>query len=125
MPGGRAVGQPVFDHQADRQGNDTLSVVAAGRGEVGAIGAEMAAASDAVVPGVGDAQHTRSVAEQGAEVMQRALPACVAVTGTATARAATAAPVPRAPPDEGRGEVFNARDSLGTVRDVFSGSHDR
>ena len=122
VPGDGAVGQALCDHQPHGQGDDALGVMAAGRGEVGEVGADVATAAAAVVPGVGDAQPPGPVAQKAAKVVQGTLAAGVAVTRTAAAWTRPAAIVTRALAEEGRGEILDPCDSLGALRDVLSGS---
>ena len=122
VPGDGAVGQALCDHQPHGQGDDALGVRPAGRGEVGEVGADVATAAAAVVPGVGDAQPPGPVAQKAAKVVQGTLAAGVAVTRTAAAWTRPAAIVTRALAEEGRGEILDPCDSLGALRDVLSGS---
>src|SRR5690349_20035029 len=123
VPGGGAVGQAVFHHQPDGQGDDAAGVVAAGRGQVGHVGVKVAVAGGAVVLGVDDPQAARPVAEEAAEVVQGAAAAAVSEAGAAAARARPAAGVAGTSREKGLGEVFDTGDPLGAVGDILSGSH--
>jgi hypothetical protein len=123
VPRGRAVGQAVFHHQPDGQGDEAAGVVAAGRGQVSHVGVEVAVAGGAGVPGVDDLQAARPVAEEAAEVVQGAAAAAVSEAGAAAARARPAAGVAGAAGEEGWREVFSTGDPRGAVRDILSGSH--
>ena len=100
MPTGDLIGQAVFHHQADGHGDDPGGVMAAWWGEVGHSGVEVAVASGAVVLGVSNVEAAWAVAEKAAEVVQRAVSAAMAVTGTVAARARPAAVVTGAPHDQ-------------------------
>jgi hypothetical protein len=123
VPGGRPVGQAVFDDQADGQGDDAVGVVAARWGEVRQIGAEVRPAAGAVVPGIHHAQVTRPVAEEATHIMQDTPADVVAVAPTAAAWAGAAALVARAGHDHGPGQVFDTRDPLSAIRDIRARCH--
>jgi hypothetical protein len=59
------------------------------------------------------------------QVVQRALPPAVTKAGTATPWARAASVVPGPLGLERRGQVFDTRDALGAIGDIFSGSHGR
>ncbi len=59
MPGGGAIGQAVFDHQSDGQGDDAASVVTARRGQVGHVGTEEDFAGGAIMLGVNYVENAR------------------------------------------------------------------
>ena len=120
MPGGGAVGQAILDHQTHGHGEDTLGIVAAGGGQPGEIGTEMELARRAVVPGVGQAKDTRSVAHQAAEVVQGASTKDVTITGASATRARSPAVDVRPLGDQGRWEIFDTGDALGTIGDILS-----
>ena len=94
VPGGRPVRQAVLCHQAHRQADDPVGVVAAGRGQVREVGAEEEAARPAAVLGVSHAQLARPVAAQAADLMQGAVPQAVAWARPAAAWAGAPVVVP-------------------------------
>jgi hypothetical protein len=97
--------------------------MAAGRGQVGEVGAEVGIAGGAIVPGVDDLEESGSVAEQAAEVVQGAVAAAVPITRASATGTRSMAVVPRALADKGLGKVFDTCDPLGAIGEVLSGSH--
>jgi protein involved in polysaccharide export with SLBB domain len=99
VPGGCPVRQAVFDDEADGQGDDPVRVVAARRGEVRQVSAEVQPAAGAAVPGVGHVQVAGPVVEQAADVMQDAVAEVIAVAAAAAAWTGAPAVVARAADD--------------------------
>ena len=121
-PAGGLIRQAVLDDQADRRGDDPFGVVAAGRGQVGAVGVEVPAALRAEVLGVGQDQVAGPPGDEIAEVVEGALEDPVAVGAVAATRAGPPPEVAAAFAELGLGQVLDAGDALGGVGQIFSGS---
>jgi hypothetical protein len=91
VPGREAVGQAVFDHEPDGQGDDAPGVVAARGRQIGEVGTEVQGAGFTAVFGVGDVENPRAVPPQAADLVEDAPAAAVPV---ATAAALRASPTP-------------------------------
>jgi hypothetical protein len=72
VPAGGAVGQAVFDHQADGAVDDPPGVVAPRWGQVGEVGAEVKVAGLAAMLGVKDVEVQWPVAARAAAVVEEA-----------------------------------------------------
>jgi hypothetical protein len=72
MPTGDLIGQAVFDHQPDCQGNDAMGVVGFGQSIVGHVRVKELAALGATVPRVNELDVARPGGNQVADVMQDA-----------------------------------------------------
>jgi len=125
MPGGRPVGYPVVRHQAYGQRDDPVGVVAPRRGQVGQVGHEAAPAAVTAVLGVDDTQVEWPATAQVAEVVQGAPAQVVAIGGSSTAGAATAAEVARAALHAWRWEILHTGDALGGVGEILTRWHTR
>ena len=125
VPGGGSIGQAVFDHQSDGQGDDAASVMAARWGQVGQVGTEENIAGGAVMLGVNHVENARPVPKEAAEVVQRAMATSVSVTRTMTSWATSAAVGSRPSLVEGRRKVFNTSNPCGAVWDVRARCHER
>jgi hypothetical protein len=123
VPGGEAVGQAVLDHEAHRQGDDALGVVAARGREVGEVGAEVKATGFAAVLGVDDVEVPWAVPPQTADLMENAAAATVPVAAVAALWAGTVAVTTRAAFDQRPGQVLNTGNPFRQVREVFSWRH--
>jgi hypothetical protein len=121
-PAGGLIRQAVLDDEADRRGDDAFGVVAAGGGQVGAVGVEVLAALRAEVLGVGQDQVAGPPGDEVAEVVERALGDTVAVGAVATAGTGPSSEVAAALADLGFWQVLDAGDALGGIGQVFSGS---
>jgi hypothetical protein len=93
MPGGGPVRYPILGHQAHGQGDHPMGVVASRGGQVGQVGGEASAAAVTAMLGVDDMQVERPTRAQVAEVVQGAPAQVVAIGGSPTAGATTAAEV--------------------------------
>src|SRR5829696_9091435 len=91
VPGRGPVRQAILGHEADGQGDDALGVMAAGRRQVGEVGAEVDAAGGAAVLGVDDVEVAWAAPARAAEVVEGSLPQGVAVATATAPRTATAA----------------------------------
>ena len=98
-PAGGLVGQAILDDEADRRGDDTPGIVAAGSGQVGAVGVEVPAALRAEVPGVEHNEVAGPTGEGVAEVVEGATAPAIAVGTVLTSRAGPAAVVPASEAD--------------------------
>jgi hypothetical protein len=123
MPGGRPVGNPVFRHQAYGQRDDPVGVVAPRRGQVGQVGREAAPAAVTAVLGVDDTQVEWPATVQVAEVMHSAPAQVVAIRGSSTAGAATAAEVARAVLHSWTWEILHTGDALRGVGEILTRWH--
>src|SRR6516225_4185238 len=121
-PLGGAVGQTVLHHEADGGGDDPAGVVAAGVGQVGHVGVEIAAALRAVVLGVEHHEVAGPAGEGVAEVVEGAAGGPVTVGAVATPGAGSAAVVAAPEADVRPGQVVDAGDALGGIGAVFAGS---
>jgi hypothetical protein len=121
-PTGGLIRESVLDDEADRRGDDASGVVAAGSGQVGAVGVEVFAALRAKVLGVGQDQVTGPPGDGIAEVVEGPLEDPVTVGTVATTRAGPPPEVAAALAESGLGKVLDAGNALGGVGQVFSGS---
>src|SRR5213083_1449646 len=94
-------------------------VMAVRWGAVSQVGIEGGVAGGAVMLGVSDVEAARPVAEEAAEVVQRAAAAAVAIPGVAAAWARPAAVVMGAPGAERRREIVATGDALGAVGNIL------
>jgi len=69
VPAGRAVGQAIFDHQTNRQLDDSMGVMTAARRHIAQIDVEVLAAPRAVVRRVGHQQINGATATQITQVV--------------------------------------------------------
>jgi hypothetical protein len=121
-PAGGLIRESVLDDEADRRGDDASGVVAAGGGQVGAVGVEVLAALRAEVLGVGQDQVAGPPGDEVAKVVEGALEDAIAV-GAVTATGTGPPPEVTAALAESRlGQVIDAGDTLGGIGQVVSGS---
>jgi hypothetical protein len=121
-PAGGLVGQAILDDEADRRGDDSFGGMAAGCGQVGAVGVEVFAALRAEVLGVGQDEVAGASGDEVAEIVEGAMEDPVAVGTMATAGTGPSSEVAAAFADLGFWQVLNAGDALGGVGQVFSGT---
>jgi hypothetical protein len=114
-PAGGLIREAVLDDEADRRGDDAFGVVAAGSGQVGAVGVEVPAALRAEVLGVGQDQVAGPPGDEIPEVVEGALEDPVAVGAVAAAGARTPPIVAAASAEFGLGQVLDAGKALGRV----------
>jgi hypothetical protein len=119
VPTGNLVGQAIFGDETDGPLLDTTGVPAVRQSQVGDVPGEAAATAEAAMAGEGDNQVNGTVGPSITEVREGAAADAVAAGPLATARAGSRRPVATAPFDARFGEVFNAGDALGNIRDVF------
>jgi hypothetical protein len=121
-PTGGLIRQAVLDDQADRRGDDPSGVVTARRGQVGGVRVEVLAAHCAIVLRVAQDEVARTTGDEIAQVVESASKDFVSV-GTVAASGTEPSPVVAATlADLELREILDARDALGGVRQVFSGS---
>jgi hypothetical protein len=121
-PAGGLIGQAVLDDEADGRGDDPCGVMAAGVGQVAAVGVEVLAAGGAVVLGVGQDDVARPPGGEVAEVVEGAPEDAVAVGAVAATRAGPPPEIAAALAGLGLGQILDAGDPFGGVGQVFSGS---
>jgi hypothetical protein len=121
-PAGGLIREAVLDDQADRRGDNPFGVVAAGGGQVGAVGVEVPAALGTVVLGVGQGEVAGAPGDEIAEVMEGAPEDPVTVGAMATAGAGPPPVVAATLADLGLGQILDAGDALGGVGQIFSGA---
>jgi hypothetical protein len=114
--------ESILDDEADRRGDDASGVVAAGSGQVGAVGVEVPAALRAEVLGVGQDEVAGPPGDEVAEVVEGPLEDPVTVGAVATSWARPPPIVAAAFTELGPGQVLDAGNALGGVGQVFSGS---
>ena len=121
-PAGGLVGQAILDDEADRRGDDTPGIVAAGSGQVGAVGVEVPTALGTEVLGVGQDEVAGASGDEIAEVMERALEDPVAVGAVAAAWAGSASEVAAAFANPRFWQILDASDAFSRIRQIFSGT---
>ncbi|MBV8399510.1 MAG: hypothetical protein JOZ17_12330 [Acetobacteraceae bacterium] len=119
VPTGVAVGQAIFRDKTDGTLLDTASVQAGGPSQVRDITGEAATAAEAAMAGESDHQVNRAVSPSITEVMEGAGGHGIAACAVTTARAGSRRPVATAPLNAGFGQIFDTRDALGGIRDIF------
>src|SRR5882724_10387598 len=118
VPTGGAVRQDIFGDQPGGALLDAAGVLAVGQSQVGKIDGEATATAQAAMAGESDEQIDGPFGAGIAEVMQDAAGHGVSPGAAATARAGAGGPVAVAPLDARFGQVFDAGDAFGDVRDV-------
>lgn len=93
--------------------------MAIGQSQVGKVAGEAAATAEAAMTGKGNDQIGGAVGPRVAEVVKDAGAHGIAAGAAATARAGSRRPVAAAPLDAWLGEILDARDALGDIRDIF------
>jgi hypothetical protein len=121
-PAGGLVGQAVLDDETDGQSHDPFGVMTAGGGQVATVGVEVLTAGGAVVLGVGQDDVTWPRGGEVAEVVECAWEDAVAIGTVAAARARPPPIVAAALAGLGLGQILDAGDPLGGIRQVFSGA---
>src|SRR3954466_13845232 len=121
-PTGRAIGEAVFDDQADGGVDDTPRIVTARVGQVGHVGVEVLATAGAVVLRVENDRVAWPSGEGIAQVMKGPSPLAIAIGTVAAARAGPAAVIAALAADLGLGQILDVTDPLGGIGAVFAGS---
>jgi len=119
VPTGVAIGQAIFRDQTDRTPLDTACVQAGGQSQVRNITGEAATAAEAAMAGKVDNQVNRAVGPSITEVMEGAGAHGIAASTVTTAWAGSRPPVATAPLKARFGQIFDTRDALGDIRDIF------
>jgi len=119
VPTGDLVGQAVFGDETDGPLLDPAGIVAVGQSQVGNVTGEAAATAEAAMAGESDNQVNGVVGPSITEVMEGTSADGIAAGTVATARAGSSRPVATAPLDARLGQVFDTRDALGDIRDIF------
>jgi hypothetical protein len=104
---------------------DATGVLAVGQSQVGKIGGEATATAEAAMAGEGDQQIDGAFGPSIAEVVEGARAHGIAAGAVTTARAGSRWPVAAAPLDAWLGQVFDASDALGDIRDILPGTSHR
>jgi hypothetical protein len=114
-PAGGLIRQAVLDDEADGRGDDALGVVAAGSGQVGAVGVEVLAALRAEVLGVGQDEVAGPPGDKVAEVVEGALEDAIAVGAVTATGTGPSSEVAAAPAGLGFWQILDAGDALGGI----------
>jgi hypothetical protein len=119
VPTGGLVRQAIFGDKMNGPLLDTASVPAVRQSQVGDITGEAAATAEAAMAGESDNQVNGTVGPSIPEVMEGTGTHGVAACAVTTAQATSRRPVATAPLDARLGQVFDTRDALGNIRDIF------
>jgi hypothetical protein len=119
VPTGSLVGQAIFGDEPDGPLLDTTSVPAVRQSQVRNITGEAATAAEAAMARESDNQVNRAISPSITEVVEGTASRGVASGAMATARAGARRAVATAPLNARLGQVFNTRDALGDIRDIF------
>src|SRR3954465_15666249 len=119
VPTGGLVGQAIFGDQTDGPLLNATRVLAVGQGQVGNITGEATATAEAAMAGERDHQVNGAFGPRITEVMEGTAAHGVAAGTVATARAGPRRPVATSPLDAWLGQVFDTRDPLGDIGDIF------
>jgi hypothetical protein len=125
VPTGGTVGQAILDDRPHSRVDDSVGVVAAGRGQIGHVGVEVLAAAGAVVLRVAEAEVTRPPGDEVPQIMEGPLGLAVAIGAVAAVRARSPLVIAAAVEDLGLGQVLNAGDAFGGVGAIDAGSWHR
>jgi hypothetical protein len=120
MPGGRAVGQAIFDDQAHRKMHDATRIVTVGVSQVSQVRIEILAAAWTTMLGILNQQVDGMVAAEIAQVVQAALTHAVAICRVPAERARLATKITRTPHDFWRWQILNTSDSFSHIRQVVT-----
>jgi hypothetical protein len=116
---GSLVGQAVFSDKTDGPLLDTTGVLTVRQSQVGNITGEATATAEAAMAGESDNQINGAVGPSITEVMEGTGTHSIAPGAVTTARTRPRQPVATTPFDARLGQVFDARDALGDIRDIF------
>jgi hypothetical protein len=120
VPTGNLVGQAIFGDKTNGPLLNTTGVLAVGQSQVGNITGEATATAEAAMPRESDNQINGAVGPSITEVMEGPRAHGIAAGAVTTARAGARRPVATAPLNARLGQVFDTRDALGDIRDIFS-----
>lgn len=119
VPTGVAVGQAIFRDKTDGTLLDAAGVQAVGQRQVRDVTGAAAATVEAAMTGESDNEVNGAVSAGVAEIMQGARVHDIATGAVTTARAGTRRPVATALLDARLGQVFDMRDALSDIWDIF------
>jgi hypothetical protein len=119
VPTGVAVWQAIFRDQTDGTLLDAAGVQAVGQSQVRDVTGEAAATMATAMAGERDNEFNGAVSASVAEVMQGARAHGIATGAVTTAGAGARRPVAATLLDARLGQVFDTRDALGDIRDIF------
>src|SRR5919202_1557339 len=120
VPTRRAVGQTVFDHDADRQIDHPVGILTARRGQVREVGAKVRATLRTVMLGIGHKQITRTPHVEIPQIMERPMRLLVPIGRVTTTRARLPDVVATVEDDLGLGQVFGCCEPGAWVGSVFT-----
>jgi hypothetical protein len=118
-PAGVAVGQAIFGDQTDGPLLDAAGVLTVGQSQVGDITGEAIAAAEATMTRESDQQIDGTVGAGITKVVQGTGAHAVAPGAMATALAGARPPGATVPFDVRLGQVFDARDAFGSIRNIL------
>ena len=126
VPTGGLIRQAVLHHEPNGQGHDAIGVGGLGRGQVGHVGREIAAASGTVMLGIGDLDVAGPAPQRVAQIMQGAGEDPVPGVGLAALRTGPMLVVSTAPDQLWGREHLRVGDAQSGVRRVDSRTkHDK
>jgi hypothetical protein len=120
MPTGRSVRQAIFGNKSDGPLLDAAGVQAVGQSQVGNIGSKATATAEAAMTRESDNHIDGPLRPSIAKVMQGARGDGITTGAVATVRAGSCRPVTAAPLDAWLGQVFDASDALGDIRNILT-----
>ena len=121
-PAGGLVRESVLDDEADGRGDDASGVVAAGGGQVGAVGVEVPAALRAEVLGGGQDEVTGATGDEIAEVVEGPWKDAVTIGAVAAAGAGPPPEVAAALANPRFWQILDASDAFSGIGQIFSGT---
>src|SRR4029450_1505006 len=120
VPTCRAVGQTVFDHDADRQIDHPVGILTARRGQVREVGAKVLATLRTVMLGIGHQQIPRTPRVEIPQIMERPMRLLVPTGRVTTTRARLPEVVATVKDDLGLGQVCGGGDPGAWVGSVLT-----
>src|SRR5262245_32336135 len=120
VPTGRAVGQTVFDHDANRQINHPVGILTARRGQIREVSAKVLATLRTVVLRIRNHEITRTPQVEIPQIMQRPLELLVPIGRVTTPRARLPDVVATVGDDLGLGQVCGGDDPSAWVGSVLT-----
>src|SRR5262245_23933564 len=120
-----AVGQTVFDHEADRQIDHPVGILTARWGQIREVGAKVLATLRTVMLGIGHQQITRTPHIEIPQIMQRPMRLLVPIGLVPTARTRVPYVVATVGDDLRLGQVSGHRDPFARVGSVLTWTEHR
>src|SRR4029453_14760550 len=120
VPTCRAVGQTVFDHDADRQINHPVGILTARWGQIRKVGAKVLTTLRTVMLGIGHQQSARTPHVEIPQVMERPMRLLIPVGRVTTTRARLPDVIVTVGDDLGLGQVFGCCDPGAGVGSVLT-----